>query len=74
MNEFVVSIHPESQARLDAVVEGLRAAGLTDIEVRRRFGLVVGAAMPEAGPRLEAVDGVKSVRRGVTYTAKSEGA
>lgn len=68
-NEFVVSVRSDCRDQLETIAEALRGVGLHDVEVSRRFGLIMGAADPSAENALSSVEGVRSVRRGETYTA-----
>jgi hypothetical protein len=62
-----IRIAKDAEGRLDAVVTALKAAGLSNAEVRTRFLMVQGDVSAAGRAALEAVDGVLSVQADRSY-------
>lgn len=63
MVKVVVSIADSSLGRVDAVVAGLKAAGMVVDDVMEALGMVTGGVAESAMGRLKAVPGVDEVER-----------
>ena len=59
--DVTISVAKSFHSRLDEVVSSLRDAGLTDIEVHRRFLMISGSIASAQMPQLSKIDGVSSV-------------
>jgi hypothetical protein len=62
-----IRIAPSDASAFDDVVRELRRAGLADVEVHARFGIVNGNAPPTAIALFRELPGVASVREDHPY-------
>jgi hypothetical protein len=60
--DVTIRVAASFQARLDEVVSALNDAGLTDVDVHRRFLMISGSIASAQLPQLSKIDGVSSVR------------
>ena len=68
--DVTVRLDRAMSARVDDILNALKARGLTDVAAHTRFMIVNGSIAPDQLDALLSVAGVQSVREDATYRAQ----